>query len=312
MFREIDARAPERERAEPDRGGRGSGTTMTTDGSEAGRDALTHDLDLPRGSSREPVQAQGRAYRLSGHDVRTLAAAGAFRVVPAGELTPSHARTPTRASRDIERLQAAGLVKTTPYVVGRTRTQLVMLTDRGRDLLEAYRRPDQSQARQAFYAGDAKPRELAHDTRLHQAYLKAAERLSSRGVRVRRVVLEDELKRDYQRFLQAHNRGRSDSDGTPMRDAEAIAEWARAHQLPYDDGHLSLPDVRLECEDVDGRLVIDDVELVTPHYRGAHAAAKARSGFTRYRAAGARVGGSGGAGRGGRGRDARLAEELLP
>lgn len=312
MFREIDARATERERAEPDRSGRGAVTAMTTKGVEGEREALTHDLDLPRGSSREPVQAQGRAYRLSGHDVRTLAAAGAFRVVPAGELTPSNTRTPTRASRDIERLQTAGLVKTTPYVVGRTRTQLVMLTDRGRDLLEAYRRPDHGQARQAFYAGVAKPKELAHDTRLHQAYQKAAERLSSRGVRVRRVVLEDELKRDYQRFLQAQNRGRSDSDGTPTRDADAIAEWARAHQLPYHDDHLSLPDVRLECEDLDGRLVIEDLEIVTPHYRGAHAAAKARSGFTRYRAAGARVGGSGGAGRGGRGRDARLAEELLP
>ena len=63
-------------------------------------------------------------------------------------------------------------MKTTPYVVGRTRTRLVMLTERGRDLLEAYRRLDQGQARQAFYAGVAKPKELAHDTRLHQAYLK--------------------------------------------------------------------------------------------------------------------------------------------
>ena len=52
MFREIDARAHERERAEPDRSGRGVGTPMTTDGPET-RDALTHDLDLPRGRSRE-------------------------------------------------------------------------------------------------------------------------------------------------------------------------------------------------------------------------------------------------------------------
>ena len=311
MFRETEARPREREQAEPDRGGRGGMTPSGIDGPEAARDALTHDLDLPRGRSRERVQAHGREYRLSGSEVRTLAAAGAFRVVPAGELTPSDTRTPTRPSREIERLESAGLVKTTPYIVGRTRTRLVMLTDRGRELLEAYRRPDQGQARQAFYAGVAKPKELAHDTRLHQAYLKAAERLSSRGVRVRRVVLEDELKRDYQRFLQAQNRGRSDSDGTPMRDAEAIAEWARAHQLPYHDDHVNLPDVRLECEDRDGRLVIEDLEIVTPHYRGAHAAAKARSGFTRYRAAGARVSGAGGSGRGGRGRDARLAEELL-
>ena len=36
---------------------------------------------------------------------------------------------------------------------------------------------------------------------------------------------------------------------------------------------------------------VEDVEVETPHYRGAHAAAKARSGFTCYRASGARVGG---------------------
>ena len=312
MTRDIDTRAQGRERAAPARGSRGGLTTAATDGPEAARDALTRDLDLPRGRSRERVRAHGRDYRLTGDDVRTLAAMGVFRVVPVGELRPSAAQTPTRPSRNVERLRDVGLVTTTPYIVGRTRTSLATLTERGRDLLETHRRPDRDGPRQAFYAGVSKPRELAHDTRLHQAYLTAAERLSARGVRVRRVVLEDELKRDYQRFLQAHNRGRSDSEGTPTRDADAIAEWARAHQLPYHDHHLSFPDVRLECEDLDGRSLVEDIEVVTPHYRGAHAAAKARSGFTRFRAVGARLGGSGGASRGGRGRDARLAEELLP
>ena len=141
MFREMDARAHERERAEPDRGGRGGVTTMSTEGSNGARDALTHDLDLPRGRSRERVLAHGRAYRLSGAEARVLAAAGAFRVVPTGDLKPSRATTPTRPSREVERLESAGLVKTTPYVVGRTRMRLVTLTDRGRDLLDLHRRP---------------------------------------------------------------------------------------------------------------------------------------------------------------------------
>jgi hypothetical protein len=51
--------------------------------------------------------------------------------------------------------------------------------------------------------------------------------------------------------------------------------------------------------------------VVTPHYRGAHAAAKVRSGFTRYRAVGARLGGMRTIGRSGRSIDPRLAEELL-
>jgi hypothetical protein len=74
--------------------------------------------------------------------------------------------------------------------------------------------------------------------------------------------------------------------------------------------------VRLEYEDRDGRRGIEDVEVTTPHYRGAHAAAKARSGFTCYRGVGARVAGgrlglAGGGRRGGRAFDPRVAEEFL-
>ena len=50
---------------------------------------------------------------------------------------------------------------------------------------------------------------------------------------------------------------------------------------------------------------------MTPHYRGAHAAAKVSAGFTRYGAVGARLSGASGARRSGRGRDVRLAEEML-
>jgi hypothetical protein len=53
------------------------------------------------------------------------------------------------------------------------------------------------------------------------------------------------------------------------------------------------------------------VEVTTPHYRGAHAAAKARAGFSRYRATGARLGGARSGKRGGRGPNPRLAEEML-
>jgi len=90
-----------------------------------------------------------------------------------------------------------------------------------------------------------------------------------------------------------------------------VARWAQEHQLPYDDGHLQFPDARIEYEARDGRRAVEDIEVVTPHYRGAHAAAKVRAGFTRYRAVGARLGGLRTTGRSGRGVDPRLAEELL-
>ena len=240
--------------------------------------------------------------------MRTLAAVGAFRVVPEADLR-AH---PDTGSRDIRHLRELGLVETRPFVVGNTRTTLVSLTERGRELLERARSDDRQPSRQTFYAGVSKPRELAHDAQLYRAYARAAERIASRGGRVRRVVLEEELKRSYQRFLQASNRGRRDSDGRSDRKASEIAEWAHAQQLPLHEGRVQLPDVRIGSDDRDGRRAIEDVEVTTPHYRGAHATAKAQSGFTCYRSVGARVGGGGSGGRGGgRGFNPRVAEEVL-
>ena len=91
----------------------------------------------------------------------------------------------------------------------------VVLTERGRDLLEAnrYERSERAQERhQTFYAGVRKPRELTHDTKVYRAYQRAEERLRGQGGRVRRVVLDYELKRDYQRFLHERNRGKKDCE----------------------------------------------------------------------------------------------------
>jgi hypothetical protein len=313
MWRDIDPRTPERERPEPGLG-RVSGQNELESGqvSNDPRDVFTRDLDLPRGSSRERVRVKDKEYRLSGDDVRVLATVGAFRVVPAGDLREPNPRTPTRPARDLERLRELGLVQTTPYVVGRTRTNLVTLTGEGRDVLEESRRPGTAGDRQAFHVGITKPRELAHDSRVYSAYTKAAERLEERGEPVRRVVLEEDLKREYQRFLQAENRAHRERGEAPEERAEAVARWAQDHQLLYDDGHVQFPDARIEYEARDGRRAVEDIEVVTPHYRGAHAAAKVRSGFTCYRASGARLGGLRTTGRSGRSVDPHLAEELLP
>jgi DNA-binding PadR family transcriptional regulator len=311
LWRDVDPREPERERPEPGRGGGGPSQMEFADASEDSRDVFSRNLDMPRGPQRERVRVNAHEYRLSGDDVRTLATVGAFRVIPANELRESNPKTPTRPARDLERLQEHGLIKTMAHVVGRTRTTVVTLTERGRAVLEGRRRPDSGEPRQRFYAGVGKPRELAHDTRVHAAYVRGAERLADRGARVRRVVLEEELKSEYQRFLQRNNRGRRDGRGTPEREPDVIARWAREHELPYHDRHVEFPDVRIEYEERDGRRAVEDIEVVTPHYRGAHAAAKATAGFSQYRAVGARVGGVGGSGRSGRPIDPRLAEELL-
>ncbi len=193
---------------------------------------------------------------------------------------------------DLRHLREQGLVRTVP--IDGHKDVAVVLTDRGRDLLESHRRDrDEGQDhRQAFYAEVKKPREVEHDAQIYRAYEREAERLQERGARVDRVVLDYELKREYQQFLQERNRGRADSDGRPDRDQSEIEDWAREHELPYFDGHVHFPDVRIEYQEPDGRWDHDDIEVTTVHYRGGHGAAAARSGFTSFRGSSARTGGS--------------------
>ena len=79
-------------------------------------------------------------------------------------------------------------------------------------------------------------------------------------------------------------------------------------RLPVVDGHVHFPDVRIEYERPDGDRKVEDIEVVTPHYRGAYAAAKGRTGFSSYRIS-TGLGGRGG--RSGRSPNPRIFEEFL-
>src|SRR5262249_37548072 len=153
-------------------------------------------------------------------------------------------------------------------------------------------------------------RELAHDVQVYRAYERAAERLTDRGASVDRVVLDHELKREYQTWLHERDRDRADYDGHPDRSDEEIREWAREHGLPYFDEEVHFPDVRIEYRDRDGEERHQDVEVVTEHYRGAHGASVGRSGFSCYRGSSLRIGGGSSRGGGG-GHRGGLAEEVL-
>ena len=273
------------------------------------RDVFAQDLDLPRGLERERVHVRDREYDLRGSEVRTLATIGAFRVVPLSDLHDHDGREADLWHGDLDRLRSAGLIRVAAHLDHDERTPILTLTDRGRELLESHRSKDRETG-QTFHAGLLKSRELRHDAHLFRAYLRSADKLRQQGARIHRVVLDSELKRDYQRFLQERNRDRPDSDGRPDRSREEIQDWAHDHDLPMDEDGVQFPDVRIEYEWPDGRRDVEDVEVTTPHYRGAHAAAKARAGFSRYRAGGGRVGGRSGRG-GGRSSDVRLAEEML-
>lgn len=265
------------------------------------RDAFLHDLELPRGLEREIVRDGDHRYELNGDDSRSLATIGAFRVVAERDLRDPRGDSPDVSEPDLRHLRDEGLVR---YVALDNRERALTLTSRGHHLLEAHRRDRVETREQAFYAGVNRPRELLHDVQLYRGYLREEERLREQGADIRGVTLEHELKREYQEWLQEPNRGRRDSDGRPDRDPGEIEDWARDHDLPYFDDAVHFPDFRIEYE-FDGRDQHEDVEVVTEHYRGAHAASVARAGFTCY-------GRGGGSGRsGGRGFDPRVAEDFL-
>jgi hypothetical protein len=265
------------------------------------RDVFLDGLELPRGLEREVVIDGDHRYELNGDESRSLATVGAFRVVAERDLRDPRDESSDPRAPDLRHLRDEGLTR---FVSLDGRERAVTLTERGHHLLEAHRRDRFDAREQGFYAGVSRPRELSHDVQLYRAYLREEARLRDEGADIRGVVLDHELKREYQEWLQEHNRGRADSDGRPDRDPREIEEWARDHDLPYFDESVHFPDFRLEYE-LHGRDRHEDIEVVTEHYRGGHAASVARAGFRCY-------GGGGGSGRsGGRPFDPRVAEDFL-
>jgi hypothetical protein len=291
------------------RGGRsGSKVRPRTPAPSDVRDVLTQQLELPRGDAREWVWLGEQPYDLRASEVRTLAAVGAFRVVEGQDVQADGKRD--RWHGDLDHLRQAKLVEFATKVLDGHPTTVVMLTREGQSLLERHQRTHGDEPRQAYYSGLAKPRELAHDARLYRAYATVAARLHEAGSRVRRVVLDYELKRDYQRFLQANNRQHGRTSGRPDRSRDEVQEWARAHDLPVVGDHVQFPDVRIEYERPDGRMDHEDLELATEQYNTRQMATKQAAGFQIQRSQAGRMGGAK-ARRGASPFDPRAAQEVL-
>ena len=236
------------------------------------REALMRDLDLPRRDERELVVDRDRVYELDGEDSRALAAVGAFRVVPEHDLDLPH--------DTLENLHDQRLVESVD--LGDSERGLTLTTE-GRELLDSHSLERDGERSQLFHAGVSRSRKTDHDSNLSATFRQEEARLRDEhlDLEIRRVILAQDLKREYQEFLQEPNRDRPDSDGRPGRDENEVRDWAREHDLPYFDDQVHFPDYRIEYE-VDGREVHQDVELFTPHYRGAHAASRAKTGFRIY------------------------------
>jgi hypothetical protein len=241
-------------------------------------DLASRGLTLPRGDQRERVSCRGREYSLNGSETRMLATIGAFRVVSPTDIDVGHDRDARNAAS--RHLAEQGLVTRETMTDRHGSRQILALTREGKDLLDAHSTSRRDGRQQEYYAGVVKPRELRHDSQLYRLYKAEAALIERDGGRVTRVVLDYELKRDYQRFLNRKDRDK-DADGEADLARDRVA-FAQGNDLSVVHGHLELPDIRIEYETEDGRLNYRDVELVTEHYSRAQLAGKARAGFARY------------------------------
>jgi hypothetical protein len=173
---------------------------------------------------------------------------------------------------------------------------VVSVTRAGRAVLDQHRDPDRN-AGQAYYGGWVKPSEVWHDASLFRV-VRHAETELDHGERVRRVILDDELKANAFRALH-------DARAMGMSDEAAHRAVAQEYGVPLERDHFVFPDVRLEVEDADGSTRTLDLELVTEHYHRGHLSGKASAGFRMF------GGRSGGVTRGGTPHDPHAIGRLL-
>ena len=145
------------------------------------------------------------------------------------------------------------------------------LTKAGRRLLM---KSDRVPKGQEIYSGLLKPREAKHDSELYRLYQKEASRIEARGGKVRRVVLDYELKKNVNRDLM-HLGLEKDNCGKRQ-------EVAERYGLRVVEGRIPVPDMQIEYEMPEQGVTRVNLELTTGDYRPRQLAQKAQAGFTIY------------------------------
>ncbi len=208
-------------------------------------------VPLPSGRHRDPLVHEGRCYRLRDTESRTLETLATFRLAIDRDLVEGvYAGDRGRFAGDLRSLTDQGLIAHRAYAADRQghSVRVLTLTQRGQQLLR-HRRGSPSSAAgsdRPVYGGWGKAADLVHEASLYRMYLTAVGPLAEQGASVRRVVLDAELKR---RLYRETNRAR---DLTEETRRQRLAELAHREGLPVVDGHVQLPDLRIEYRH-DGR-----------------------------------------------------------
>jgi hypothetical protein len=204
---------------------------------------------------------------LRASEVRTLTDIGKFRVVPADDLARfGYQGNRSQMESDVRSLTRQELVEQR-IIEGHSSysTRVLTLTKEGHRLLV---RAHLVSSRQATYHGFQKPKEARHDADLYRLYQKVAKEIERTGGKVRRVVLDFELKKDLYRTL---SRMRPDKD--PRYERISIASRFDRKVV---NGKIPIPDLRIEYEDDCRDVHRLDLEIATRDYRPRGLGEKAR------------------------------------
>lgn len=255
------------------------------------RDAEMRSREQPGRRLGPSIDLRDRSQRareydsLSESERAAMREVGRFRTVLAEDLIRiQYSGDSARWNEEFAKLSAHNLIETRSVVItthdrnhqAHTRSlEVVVLTKAGKNLLRHFDRESRATG-QAFYAGFVKPREIAHDSAIYRMFHAEAAHIETQGGRVKRVILDFELKKKAYSPLAKARR-------------VSIEEYKRKQREIADDlglkvvgGKIRLPDLRIEYEKANGEAARVDLELATEHYRGDHMAAKEGAGFKIY------------------------------
>jgi hypothetical protein len=226
-----------------------------------------------------PVRAGRQIYSTSPDERETMYDLGRFRVISSEDLAAvRYQGNEARMRQDLRSLITQRLVQRKSVWTGRDgeTDTFWTLTKAGKRLVKRQYPVPQGQG---IYGGFVKPAELRHDAAIYRVYQREAAYIEKQGGRVRRVVLDYELKKKaYSPLAKAKAL-------PPAEYTKRQAEIAREHGLKVVNGHMVLPDLRIHYEDRYGVSAQIDLEVASENYHGSHAAEKAAAGFRIYASA---------------------------
>ena len=228
--------------------------------------------ELPPRGSRAALYDRYRSYELRESEIQTLADLGKFRVINTDDLARhGYGGDKRRMEQEITSLVRQGLVEEKQVEISLSKsTRMFTLTKAGRRLMQGSGRLRNDQE---IYSGFVKPREAKHDAELYRVYQREEDRIERRGGRVRRVLLDFELKKKVNRDLARLGLEKDDSDKK--------GDIAERYGLRVVHGRIPVPDLQIEYE-MPESIARVNLELTTGDYRPRQLADKARAGFTLY------------------------------